>query len=111
LKQLAIPGEPYRPFKILYTTAFAQVRPTFVVDITSQYAQRRKAILCYGSQFRPQKKENKAKVYLGLEQLEEEMHRLATQSGHLIGVKYGEPFLMKELLKVDDIVKMEVRSI
>jgi hypothetical protein len=29
----------------------------------------------------------------------------------LIGVKYGEPFLMKELAKVEDVVKMEVRSI
>ncbi|MGA2419863.1 MAG: bacillithiol biosynthesis deacetylase BshB1 [Candidatus Acidiferrum sp.] len=111
LKQLAIAGEPYRPFKILYTTGFADARPTFVVDITAQYAKRRKAILTYGSQFRPTKNENKAKVYLGLEQLEEEMHRLASQSGHWIGVKYGEAFLMKELAKVDDVVKMEVRSI
>ena len=111
LKQLAIAGESYRPFKILYTTAFAEVRPTFVVDITAQYATRRKAILAYGSQFRPKRNENKAKVYLGLEQLEEEMDRLAKQSGHLIGVKYGEPFLTKELAKVDDVVKMEVRSI
>jgi len=111
LRQLPIAGEPYRPFKILYTTAFAEVRPTFVVDITAQYATRRKAILAYGSQFRPRKNENKAKVYLGLEQLEEEMNRLARQSGHLIGVKYGEPFLTKELAKVDDVVKIEVRSI
>src|SRR5271168_2712592 len=110
LKQLAIAGEPYRPFKILYTTAYAPVRPTFVVDITAQYGRRRKAILAYGSQFRPMKNENKAKVYLGLEQLEEEMDRLAKQSGHLIGVKYGEPFLTKELAKVVDVVKMEVRS-
>jgi len=111
LKQLPIAGEPYRPFKVLYTTGFADVRPTFVVDITAQYPKRRKAILSYGSQFRPTKNENKAKVYLGLEQLEEEMHRLASQSGHFIGVKYGEAFLMKELAKVDDVVKMEVRSI
>ena len=111
LKQLAIAGEPCRPFKILYATAFAEVRPTFVVDITAQYATRRKAILAYGSQFRPRKNENKANVYLGLEQLEEEMNRLARQFGHLIGVKYGEPFLTKELAKVDDVVKMEVRSI
>ena len=111
LKQLPIAGEPYRPFKILYSTAFADVRPTFVVDISSQYEQRRKAILSYQSQFRPRKNENKAKVYLGLEQLEEEMNRLARRAGHHIGVKYGEPFLMKELAKVDDVVKMEVRSI
>ena len=44
LKQLAIAGEAYRPFKILYTTAFAEVRPTFVVDITAQYARRRKDV-------------------------------------------------------------------
>jgi len=29
----------------------------------------------------------------------------------MIGVKYGEPFYVKELLKVDDVVKIEVRSI
>ena len=111
LKQLPIAGEAYRPFKILYSTAFAEVRPTFVVDITAQYARRRKAILTYKSQFQPGKNEHKGKVYLGLEQLEAEMDRLATQSGHLIGVRYGEPFLMKEMAKVGDIVKLEVRSV
>jgi hypothetical protein len=29
----------------------------------------------------------------------------------MIGVKYGEPFLIKELMKVDDVVKMAVRSV
>ena len=37
LKQLAIEGKAYRPFKILYSTAYADTRPTFVVDITAQY--------------------------------------------------------------------------
>src|SRR5271154_5318937 len=112
LKQLPIGGEPYRPFKILYSTAFAEfVRPSVVVDITEHYEQRRKAILAYQSQFRPKKNERKSKVYLGLEQLEDEMNRLARQYGHMIGVRYGEPFLMKELMKVNDVVEMEVRSI
>ena len=47
----------------------ATLRPSFVVDITPHYEQRRKAILPYGSQFRPKKGEAKSKVYLGLEQL------------------------------------------
>jgi bacillithiol biosynthesis deacetylase BshB1 len=111
LKQLPIAGEAYRPFKILYSTAFAEVRPTFVVDITAQYARRRKAILAYESQFRPKRNENRANVHLGLEQLEAEMDRLATQSGHLIGVKYGEPFFMKEMVKLEDIVEIAVRSV
>jgi bacillithiol biosynthesis deacetylase BshB1 len=112
LKQLPIAGEAYRPFKILYSTAFAETaRPTLVVDITEHYERRRKAILAYGSQFRPKKNERKSKVYLGLEQLEDEMNRLARQYGHMIGVKYGEPFLTKELIKIDDVVDMAVRSI
>jgi bacillithiol biosynthesis deacetylase BshB1 len=111
LKQLPIEGEPYRPFKILYSTAFADVRPSFVVDITPHYEKRRKAILAYPSQFRPRKGEAKSKVYLGLEELEDEMHHLARRYGRMIGVKYGEPFLVKELMKVEDVVEMEVRSI
>ena len=43
LKQLPIDGEPHRPFKILYATSFADVRPTFVVDITAEYRQRHQA--------------------------------------------------------------------
>jgi bacillithiol biosynthesis deacetylase BshB1 len=112
LKQLPIDGESYRPFKILYSTAFSEARPTFIVDITEQYEQRRKAILAYGSQFRPTRSERKRhKVHLGLDELENEMNRLARRYGQMIGVRYGEPFLTKELAKVDDVVDMSVRSI
>jgi hypothetical protein len=31
--------------------------------------------------------------------------------GNLIGVKYGEPFVVKEMLRVDDIAAMGVRSL
>jgi bacillithiol biosynthesis deacetylase BshB1 len=111
LKQLHIEGEAFRPFKILYSISYADVRPTFVVDITSQYQQRRKAILAFGSQFRSKKSENKSKVHLAIDRLEAEMNQLARHYGQMIGVDYGEPFLQKELMKVDDVVKMEVRSI
>src|SRR5579862_4545385 len=47
LKQLPIEGEPHRPFKILYSTAYAPVRPTFVVDITPYFEQRRRAIVAF----------------------------------------------------------------
>src|SRR5712664_2133910 len=112
LKQLPIEGEPYRPFKILYSISYyVDVRPTFVVDITAQYEQRRKAILAFASQFRPSKNEKSGKVHLAIDRLEAEMNQLARHSGQMIGVDYGEPFLQKELMKVDDVVKMEVRSI
>jgi bacillithiol biosynthesis deacetylase BshB1 len=110
LKQAPIEGEAYRPFKILYSISYADIRPTFVVDITRQYEQRHKAILAYRSQFRPGKMK-KNKVHLAIDRLEEEMNQLARHYGQRIGVKYGEPFLQKELMKVDDVIRLEVRSI
>jgi len=116
LKALPIGGEPHRPFKILYSTAFADVRPTFVVDITDQYEPRRRAILAFGSQFRRKKgvsrqAHHKTNVFLAIDKLEDQMNLLARHYGEMIGVKYGEPFLQKELMKVDDVVEMEVRSV
>jgi len=111
LKQLPIDGEPHRPFKILYSTAYALVRPTFVVDITDQFDRRRKAILAFRSQFRPKPGERKSKVYLAIDRLEDEMAQLARHYGQMIGVRYGEPFLTKELMMVDDVVELGVRSI
>jgi bacillithiol biosynthesis deacetylase BshB1 len=112
LKQAPIPGEAHRPFKVLYSTAFVtNLRPSFVVDITEQFEQRKKAILAYGSQFRPDASEKNSPVFLSLDELEDEMNLLARNYGQMIGVKYGEPFRCKELMKVDDVVNMEVRSI
>ena len=111
LKQLPIEGEPYRPFKILYSVSYAEIRPTFVVDISDQYEQRHKAILAFVSQFRPRKSEKASKVHLAIDRLEDEMNLLARNYGQMIGARYGEPFFQKELMKVEDVVKMEVRSI
>jgi bacillithiol biosynthesis deacetylase BshB1 len=111
LKALPIAGEAYRPFKILYATSFADVRPTFVVDITKEFEQRRKAILAFASQFRPVKGEPKSRVFLAIDRLEAEMNQLARHYGQMIGVKYGEGFVTKELMQVEDVVAMPVRSI
>ena len=35
----------------------------------------------------------------------------ARHFGHMIGVRYGEPFIMREIAAVDDIVKLPVKSI
>jgi bacillithiol biosynthesis deacetylase BshB1 len=111
LKQLPLAGAPHRPFKILYSTAYASVRPTFVVDITEQYEKRRQAIQAFDSQFGPKKSAKKSQVFLAIDRLEDEMNQLARHYGQMIGVQYGEPFLTKELMQVHDVVHMDVRSI
>jgi bacillithiol biosynthesis deacetylase BshB1 len=111
LKALPIAGDAYRPFKILYAASFAEVRPTFVVDITKEFDQRRKAILAFASQFRPVKGEPKNRVFLAIDRLEEEMNQLARRYGQMIGVRYGEGFVTKEMTQVENVMELPVRSI
>lgn len=112
LKQLPIEGEAFRPFKILYATIyFRDVRPTFVVDISRHYERRYKAILAYHSQFKPKAKDKKSKVDIPLDRLHHEVNLIARYYGQMAGVQYAEPFLVKEVMQVDDVVKLPVRSI
>jgi len=111
LVQLPIEGQAFRPFKILYATAYVQVRPTFVVDITKQYEKRRRAILAYRSQFRPSKRVRKSQVYLPLDELEDRMTLVARRYGQMIGVRHGEGFLTRELMQVENVVDLAVRSV
>lgn len=112
LKQLAIGGEAFRPFKILYATTYDEtVRPSFAVDITEHFERRHRAILAYRSQFRPNRRDRKSKVHIPLDELEDRVNLVARHYGRMIGVKYAEPFLVREIMEVDDVVKMPVRSV
>ncbi len=111
LKQLPIEGEAFRPFKVIYALADSDhVKPSFAVDITAQFERRKKAILCYQSQFRPKGKARHSRVHLPLDRLQQKMDLTARATGRLIGVEYAEPFLVKELMQVEDVVEMAVRS-
>ena len=111
LKRLQIAGEAFRPVKILYSTIHCSVRPTFVVDISRQVERRRRAILAYRSQFRPSKRDHFSKVHIPLDDLEQEGRSIARYYGQMIGVRYAEPFLVREMMQVEDVVDMPVRSI
>jgi hypothetical protein len=45
------------------------------------------------------------------QEIRERLGAIARFYGNLIGVKYGEPFVVKETMQVDDVVNMSVRSI
>src|ERR1700751_2091031 len=42
---------PHRPFKIVYASLYADVRPSFIVDITPFIEQRHAALIAYKSQY------------------------------------------------------------
>src|ERR1700693_1069494 len=51
LKKLDEESEPHRPSKILYASLYANVTPSFVVDISAQFERRMAALMSYRSQY------------------------------------------------------------
>jgi N-acetylglucosamine malate deacetylase 1 len=110
LAKLPLEGRPHRPHKIVYATFYVPaLRPTFVVDITAQFEKKLKAILCYASQFSSRK--DMQNLFPARADLRERVGSLARHYGLMIGARYGESFVTREVAAVEDIVKMPVRSI
>jgi len=103
-------GAPHRPHKILYALAYREdpVKPTFVVDISEQFARKMEAIRCYASQF------DGAKAAGEIFPTGQDLYSLIeTQNAHygsLIRTRYGEPYFTHETLRIDDVVALEVQS-
>ena len=100
---------PYRPFKIVYASLYADVRPSFIVDITPFIEQRHAALMAYQSQYANQAAGGG--LFVPQEEIRERTFAEARHYGLLAGVKYGEPFVQKEVDLVDDLTLLPVQSI
>lgn len=109
LKKLDEYSEPHRPQKILYASLYADVKPSFIVDISAQFERRMDALLAYASQYG--ESPDGAGLFPAQEEIRDRLGAIARFYGNQIGVKYGEPFVVKEAMRIDDIVAMPVRSI
>jgi N-acetylglucosamine malate deacetylase 1 len=100
---------PFRPFKIIYASLYADVRPTFVVDITAFIEERFRALLAYRSQYADQQAGDT--LFVPHDEIRERTFSLARHYGLLGGVRYAEPFVQKEVGLVDDLTLLPVASI
>jgi bacillithiol biosynthesis deacetylase BshB1 len=100
---------PHRPFKIVYASLYADVRPSFIVDITPFIQQRHAALMAYQSQYANQSQGGG--LFVPEEEIRERTFAEARHYGLLAGVKYGEPFVQREVGLVDDLTLLPVQSI
>ncbi len=100
---------PHRPFKILYASLYADVRPSFVVDITAHFERRFDALMAYRSQYEDQPSGDR--IFVPREEIRERMLALARFYGMMGGVRYAEPFVQKEVGLVEDLTLIPVQSI
>lgn len=107
LRKLDQYSEPHRPFKILYSSLYANVTPSFVVDITAQFERRMESLFAYRSQYAAA---DGSDLFPDEAEIRERLAAIARFYGNLIGVRYGEPFVMKETMRVDDVMTLGVRT-
>ena len=100
LRKLDLGGEPHRPKKIIYCALYAEVGPTFVVDISAQFERRMAALLAYRSQYDDQAVGSD--LFPTRDDVRRRVEALAAYYGMMIGARYGEPFVLRETLLVDD---------
>lgn len=108
LKKLDLAAAPHRPAKVLYSSIYADVRPTFVVDISAQFERRMRALLCYHSQY--ESRAEAAHLFPEQEAVAERIRAAARQYGMLIHTRYGEPFVVREMMRVDDVIRLGTPS-
>ncbi len=101
---------PHRPRKILHCITYREdhEKPTFVVDISTEFELKLQAIACYRSQFEGVIRAGE--VQPNGEPLLDIVRHHAAHYGSLIRTRYGEPFFTTETMRVDDIGALEVAT-
>jgi bacillithiol biosynthesis deacetylase BshB1 len=102
-------GAAFRPGKLCYalaTTEAAGVEPSFVVDVTPFWSVKLRAIEAFASQFTPAPSD----VPLPFDGWRNAVELAARRQGQRIGVEFGEGFVVKEPLRVDDVAGLPVSS-
>ena len=102
-------GLPHRPFKILYASLYADVRPTFAVDVTPYMEPRFQSLMAYRSQYAT--RTEGGALFVPEDEIRERTFAMARHCGLLAGVRYAEPFVQKEIGLVDDVMMLPVASI
>ncbi|GAB4323541.1 MAG: bacillithiol biosynthesis deacetylase BshB1 [Candidatus Zixiibacteriota bacterium] len=109
LKKMDIPGEAHRPHKILYASFFRKPPYSFVVDITDQLDRKIEAVRAYESQFGAE--DGQTSIYQPGVNIFDLIREDARRFGQMIRKTYGEGYFIKEMIEIDDPLKMSVNSI
>ena len=104
-------GPAFRPAKLVYAVTMTEatdVPPTLVVDVTPFWETKMRAISAFQSQFTPGPGETGA---LPLDRFKDAVELSGRRHGQRIGVRYGEGFVTREPVAVDDLVSLAGESI
>lgn len=91
----------YRPTQLLYYMGWSEFAPSFVVDITDQFERKMEAIFAYSTQFKRDASPD-PQTRLTAEKTDWLIKSRMAYYGSRIGKRYGEGFLVRGTLEVED---------
>ncbi len=97
LTKSQIRGEPWYPLKVFHYLAShlrLHVKPSFILDVSDTFEKKLECVRVYQSQFKAADREEVAM---------KKLRSIGAWYGQLIGVKYGEPVMLKEEVGMKDI--------
>ncbi len=99
-------GQPkHRPEKLIYYMCQYEFQPSFIVDVTEQHERKMAAVRCFESQIHNPNYPGEQTMISSPEYLESIEVR-SRYYGWRIKKSYGEPFLMRETLEVENIMAL-----
>ncbi len=104
LRKIETGEPPFRPYKIIYYQTRFEFTPSFIVDISDAHERKMNAVRAYESQFhRPGQAEPESDgTLIGRPEFLDTVETRARYYGAHIGAKFGEPFLVREAIRVED---------
>lgn len=94
---------PHRPHRIINYFLHWEGPVSFIVDITSSFDRKLSAIRSYHSQFLTLPGD-RAMTYISRPEFLEKIINRASYYGSRIGAEYGEPFFVKEITRIDNLM-------
>ena len=89
------PQEPWRPHHVLHYLQALDAEPTFVVDVSSVWERRMKALLAFESQFYQGGDDDGPETYISNPRFLAWVEARARTYGYRIGADFGEPLVYR----------------
>ena len=105
LRKLETGQEPHRPAELVYYMSSWEFEPSFVVDISAQIEEKKRAIQAYGTQvYNPSLATGEEQTFISSEHFWQLLLSRMAHYGRLIGASFAEPFRIRGLVEIADLV-------
>jgi bacillithiol biosynthesis deacetylase BshB1 len=96
----------WRPNLLLHFVQDQYIQPDIVVDVTEYWDKKIESIQAYGSQFYNPEWKEEHQTYISSSDFYPIVEGRAREMGKVIGARYGEGFLCKRILGVDNLMSL-----